>query len=767
MPFISLRRSAHRHSVQFPVFVARLCLIVITSACLSAEPFSRQVEIDFYRDTTSRNLKGLATRSDGRVVAGPLFTDLTGPPLADLLWTLTPADKGKWWVGSGPHGKILEVTLDSHAPIFSSRELLQLNDTNVFAVLRLPDGSLLAGTSPKGTIQLASAGKVTAGISLPVDSIYDLKLVDPHTVLAATGNPGRIYRIDLQKFRSGGITLEKTAGTKDLADRGITLFGEVRDRNLRKLALLNDGRVLAGSAPKGNLYSFSRDGGPPVMILENRDAEVTDLLVTPGDDIYAAVVFSQSNTASTRINRPVATPTTSPEKEATSGPPSSPDTPLERFTGRSSIIWIPHGDGFPETLVSRSGAAFYQLALRGEQILIASGEQGDFVGYDLKQRRSLTFPGSASAQLNGLAAIDSKRFLALRNNAPGLALIDFDASGPRELETRRLDLGAPSHLGALRFNRLRDLVDSSVDLSLRTNFGSDDVEGWTPWARLNSSDGAWQANSSLKGRYFRLKLTLPASSPASLEMDKATLYALPQNRRPTLTDFRLFAANFGLLPAPDPVTPASITLGQVISQSKDSSDDKRRSSLLASAIVPNPGMQIAYWTLNDADGDKLTATFSLRRDGDDRWTDVAMKVDTPYTQFDTSHLEDGIYFTRLVVDEESPRPVRERLSTTFETDDLIIDHTPPEMLSASAVRVGDNVIVTVRGHDKLSLLEGVELRFNNGLVQTVEQPADGIRDGREETFLLEIPMSRLAPATNVEAVLYDSVGNSTARRLVW
>ncbi len=741
--------------------------MVIAAASLSADPLSRQVEIDFYRDTTSRNLKGLATRSDGRVVAGPVLTELTGPPLADLLWTLTAAGDGRWWVGSGPQGRILEVTLDPHAPVFSSRELLQLNDTNVFAVLRLSDGSLLAGTSPKGTVQLAIDGKVTAGISLPVDSIYDLKLKDPGTVLAATGNPGRIYRIDLKKFRTGGISLEKSTDAKDLAARGITLFGEVRDRNLRRLAILRDGRVLAGSAPKGNLYSFSRDGGPPVLILENREAEVTDLLVTPGEDIYAAVVFSQSNTTSTRIIRPLAPPSSPPEKEAASGPPSSPDTPQERFTGRSSIIWIPPGDGFPEILVSRSGTAFYQMARRGEQLLIASGEQGEFVGYDLRQRRSLTFPGSISAQLSGLAAIDSHRYLALRNNAPGLALIDFEATGPRELETRRLDLGTPSRVGALRFNRLRDLGDAAIGLSLRTNFGSDDVEGWTPWTKLTPDDGGWQTGSPMRGRYFRLKLTLPSGSPSSLEMDKATLYSLPQNRRPTLTDFRLFAANFGLLPAPDPVTPASVTLGQVISQGKDNSDEKRRNSLLASAIVPSPGMQIAYWTLNDADGDKLAATFSLRREGDKQWTDVAMKVDTPYTQFDTSHLADGIYFTRLVVDEESPRPIPERLSTTFETDDLVIDRTSPEIVSANAVRTGDSVTVSVRGRDKLSLLEGVELRFNNGFVQTVEQPADGIRDGREETFVLEIPMSKLAPATNVEAVLYDSAGNSTARRLAW
>ncbi|MBE7539317.1 MAG: hypothetical protein HS122_13005 [Opitutaceae bacterium] len=746
---------------------ALLAPLLIVSTRLPADPLSKQMEIDFYRDTTSRSLKGLATRSDGRIVAGPQFTDLTGPPLADLLWALTSAGKGRWWLGTGPEGRVLEITFNPENPLYSSRELVRLNDSNVFAVLRLPDGGLLAGTSPRGTVQLVRDGRVTAGISLPVDSIFDLKLQDSGTVVAATGNPGRIYRINLRKFASGGVTTEKITDERILAERGVTLLGAVRDRNLRKLALLENGDILAGSAPRGNLYSFSHDGGPPRILLENRDAEVSDILVASGGDIYAALVFSGSGNAPSRINRPPPSPVSATEKETASGPPSSPDSPQERFTGRSSVVWIPRGGGFPETILSRSGVAIYQLGLREETLLVAGGEHGDFAGYDLRQRRSLTFPGSISSQISGLAAIDSHRLLAVRNNAPGLALIDFEAAGSRELETKRLDVGIPARLGALRFNRLRDVSDAAVNLSLRANFGSDEIEGWGPWEKLPENDGGWQASSAVRGRYVQLRLKLPAETPSSMEIDKAALYFLPQNRRPTLTDFRLFAANFALLPAPEPAPQASITLGQIISRGKDAPEEKRRNSLLSSAVVPSPGMQIAYWTLNDPDGDKLAATFSLRKDGDARWTDVAVQIDASYAQFDTSHLPDGTYFTRLVVSEESPRPPAERLTTTFETDDLVIDRTPPEFVRAVATRKDDNLVVTVQGRDNLSLLEGVEFRFNNGLVETVEQPADGIRDGREETFILETPLSRLAPSTNVEVVIYDSAGNSSARRLTW
>ncbi|HYP17583.1 MAG TPA: hypothetical protein VEQ65_10255, partial [Opitutus sp.] len=138
-----------------------------------------------------------------------------------------------------------------------------------------------------------------------------------------------------------------------------------------------------------------------------------------------------------------------------------------------------------------------------------------------------------------------------------------------------------------------------------------------------------------------------------------------------------------------------------------------------------------------------------------------------FVQFDTSHLPDGVYFTRLTAVETAPRPDGERLTTTFETDDLTIDHTAPEIIEASARRAGDRLVIGVRGRDGLSLIDGIEVVFNNGVREHTEQPQDGIRDGREETFLLDVPYERVAGATSVEVTLYDAAGNAAARRLSW
>src|SRR5690606_1191183 len=155
--------------------------------------------------------------------------------------------------------------------------------------------------------------------------------------------------------------------------------------------------------------------------------------------------------------------------------------------------------------------------------------------------------------------------------------------------------------------------------------------------------------------------------------------------------------------------------GQVIGTTDDGgSRDDRRAALLSSQIVPQPGAQIVYWTIDDADGDRLAASFSIRREGTDRWRDLVVDTRESCTQFDRTHLEDGVYFTRLVVREQAPRAEGDRLEVVFETDDLVIDRTAPEIETAAAERQGDRLRIVARGRDAHSLLAGIEISLNNG-----------------------------------------------------
>jgi hypothetical protein len=157
---------------------------------------------------------------------------------------------------------------------------------------------------------------------------------------------------------------------------------------------------------------------------------------------------------------------------------------------------------------------------------------------------------------------------------------------------------------------------------------------------------------------------------------------------------------------------------------------RRKGGVLNSPVVPAPGAQVVFWTSGDPDDDTLAATFALAPEGTETWTDLAIETAESHVQFEVGHLPEGRYRSRLTVRELAPRPTAQRLAHVFETDVLVVDRTPPEVLSAA-----------------------------------VEQPDDGIRDSRRETFVAEFTAPRAAGATSVEILLYDRTGNSASRRL--
>ncbi|MEJ1971992.1 MAG: hypothetical protein WDM96_05775 [Lacunisphaera sp.] len=226
-----------------------------------------------------------------------------------------------------------------------------------------------------------------------------------------------------------------------------------------------------------------------------------------------------------------------------------------------------------------------------------------------------------------------------------------------------------------------------------------------------------------------------------------------------------------MIPMGEPPNSAVTTLGQLLfpnQRDRDSKDDlpeRRKGSFLNSQVVPQPGTQIIYWSVNDADGDSLAYTFSIRQDGSDKWTDVAVRTTDTYAQFETGGLPEGLYLTRLVVAEQAPRPEAQRLTYTFETDNLLVDHTPPVILSTDVKRHNGNLVITVAGRDALSLLEGAEFVLNNGTRDVVLHPVDGVLDGREESFAVEFPEAKVAGATSLEVILYDEAGNASSKRL--
>jgi len=788
---------------------------------LGAQTLSSSREINFYRDTPSRNLKGLASRSDGVLLNGPHISAPLDVPLpsfgADLLWSAVSVGQTVY-IGTGPEGKLLSFDVSTNgAPLEPVRTISLPHDSHLLALAALPDGSLLVSSSPEGALSLVKDGEVVARAVLPAGSILAIDVNATYEgneyALVATGSPGRIYRVNLTAFRDSGVHIEKLGedDTEALAERGIELWASVRDEAIRSLLRLADGRVIAGSSPKGKVYEFKETGGSPRVLSENANAEVTSLLAWEGG-FFAALTTGDSSRRSAQLSRSSADtvrPAASKDSANNSGgeggnggsnesgdsetnnegeqgdkrsqqsPTLSTPAAASKFSGSSRLLWFPDG-GYPETAGTRQGVGFYQLARYGDLVLITAGDEGELLGYDPKTRLGMIFAGATAAQVNGILPLPIRtqmnnarassgstpnttvfdRFLLIGNNPATIELMKFDGDTERSVTTRRIDLGSPAELGALRFPELSDASSASLRVELRTSESSDPLEGWGDWEPTMQSPfdmGGYRAqNGPLRGRYVQLRLTSNGSDAHAFEAESPRLYLLPQNQRPLLNTFTVL-----------PIANARNGTDTLRKLAESTRGLGYREDLAAASDTPlHRSTRVIVWDLNDANGDVLLSTLSIRGPSDTDWRPVLVDSEQRYAVFNTDGLEEGRYRTRLEVRETAPRPADQRLSVSFEGERFVVDHSPPEILTREITRTADGgIAIRIVAQDLDSLLLGAEVRLNNSKRYEFTQTLDGILDGKRETFVLELSADEVGASTELEATVIDAHYNATTHRI--
>lgn len=758
-----------------------LALLTVTTA-VGAVPLTRQHEVDFSREFTSPRLTGLALRSDGRLVAGALVDRLEGQ-LPGLAWSLAPLSADRWLVGTGPEGRILLATVEGAT--VRSTPWADLGDNQVYALHVLPDGAVLAATAPNATLFLIREGRIIARQPLDADLALAITPRGNGSVLVATGSPARLWSVDPATFASAGIHEGRSVDPSGLPARGLTLIGEVRDRSLRCLAVAPDGSILAGSAPGAQVYRFTDASKPPTVEYDGGEGEIAALAIGPDGLVYAAQTTAANGSSGDTASSPgdlasslraaiMTVTATAPRPPG--GSRGAPPGPTRSYEGRSQLVRLAP-DRFPEVVLSRPGIAFYSLVRTGDELLIGGGENGELLAFDPATRLYRTLAATSGQNLSLVAVPGTPgEWLALHANLSGLSRIRAFGPGPRQATTGTIDLGGPTTLGNLSISRISGIGADDVTVEFQASLAGDENEGWTDWlAAAPADDGFWSL-ADTRARRLRLRFTLPATASAA-DIGRALVFHRPPPRRATLQDFRIFPPGVGLLRNPDPVQQPFVPLGQFLqpqaqgSTSRDTSQtpspngttNRTRDGFLGSPVVARPGAQVVLWNVHEPAGDALLYTLALRAAGGATWRDIVVETRETYAEFDVSDLPDGAYDLRLIALPATPRP--EGIEPLVYVDDrLVVDNTPPEVLSAEAVG-GPRLSLTIHAADAGSLLDYAEFRFNDGRVERVENPVDGLSDSRTESFTFTLPSSRIAPATEVEIIVVDAAGNASARRL--
>ncbi len=664
-----------------------------------------------FRQTTARDFEeGDATASmilpTGEIVpgmkAGRIAVD------AAFVWcTATSPDGRTVYFGTGDQGRIF--ALDAQAPggkEGAPRRVAELDAAWVSSLVVRPDGTLLAGTTPGGRIFTVDPKTGAARPFAKVGAEHVWALVHDAksgVTYAGSGGDGKVFAIDAK----GTVRRHWDSG----------------DKQIVSLHAQGDGTLLAGSSDQGILYRVHGDGRAEA--LHDFEADEVRAITASGRSTYLAVnAFDRAGEGG---GGPVGGgPPPAKGTRITLGGTASPASvgSLPRpgqVKSRSAVYRLDEDGSVEQVFALADGYLTALLAEPNGTVLAASGTQGKIYRLfpdrsfalvaDLSERQALTLVRSAEGFLVGTGDIGG--IYRVRASAPGEAVY----------LSKVFDAESFARWGQLRWT-------GSPDLSFATRSGNTAKpdKTWTDWRKLEGANVAGGEGEgkigSPRARYVQFRAQLPSRSSS---LKETTLYYLPQNQRPRVTEVTL-AEGSGPAPAPRAHSPV----------------------LKLRFRVDNP------------DGDELIYRVAARQENENVWRPLGgpEPLTKPELDWNTESVPDGKYVVRVWTSDERTTSADRALDATFVSPPFLVDNTKPEVTGLVA-RGG---IVQGRVQDAASPVSQIEVSIDGGDWRPVS-PADGVLDQRNESFSLRLS-SALPRGLHVVTVrAFDAAENVGSARV--
>ena len=149
--------------------------------------FWRQSTFEEFENGTPR---GVALRSDGRLVLAPHFAPLADPSAA-YLWALRADSKGRLYAAGGSNARVVRMDENGAATtVFDAPEL------SAQAIALDAHDNLYVGTSPDGKVyRVTPQGERSVFFEPKTKYLWDLAFAPSGTLYVATGDKGEIFAV--------------------------------------------------------------------------------------------------------------------------------------------------------------------------------------------------------------------------------------------------------------------------------------------------------------------------------------------------------------------------------------------------------------------------------------------------------------------------------------------------------------------------------------------------------------------------------------------
>jgi WD40 repeat protein len=779
-------------SVKMAIFFACVLLVCVAPARAEHIRFWRQSDYDSFQ---KGDAKGVALRSDGRLVLAPKFSPFADASLA-YLWSLRLDSHGNVFAAGGSNAKVVKFDSSGKATtVFDSQEMtaqaLAFDKNDSFYVATAPDGKVY---------KVTAAGEKSVFFDPKTKYIWDLTVGPDGTLFVATGDPGRIFAVDSNGNSHVFYNAEEThIRTMVLDGKGNLLAGTEPNGLVLRISLGSEATVAPnGKSPvtprraSGNRSSSqtstpqddaTADGSRSAYVVyETARKEITALTLDSTGNLYVAAMGEK------RPGGPVQQPAQQNEQESnapttgqtitvTVAAPTGlqqpqQGTPFVPFPALSSAaVYRIAPDGSPEEIWTSRENSIYAMGLSPEgKVLLGTGNQGAIL--ELEGGRIFSrLAKAASQQVTAFARSASGKIYVATANPGKVFTLGPDSESEGTFESEPFDARIFSRWGRLTWWG-ENGAGTGVELYARAGNTSDPGKNWSAWAGPYR-DPKGQEVECPAARFVQWKAVLHGgSNPADLSW--VEMAYLPKNVAPEVGGIALQSPGVrvsGFSQAGGPPAASPVQLRMPAAPGSQSTSSQRGSE--SPRFEPTPqgyiqkGYQSVLWNAEDANDDELTYSVYYRGEKEKDWKLLKDKLEQKFYSWDTNSMPDGAYYLKIVASDEKSNPPNEALTAERVSDRFIIDNTPPTITEIASEPAAGDPAVTVhfRASDSASAIVRAQYSLDAG-EWTIVSPVGGLSDSPTEQY--SVTVRGLTPGEHTVSVrVYDQFENEAAAKVTF
>jgi len=738
--------------------VAACATAFVLVACFAVFPAAAE-RMRFWRQTSYEDFekgtpKGVALRSDGRLVPAPRFAQLADPNLA-YLWALAADAHGHVYVAGGSTAKVLRLDdKGGVTTVFESGELA----AQALAVDR--QDNLYVGTSPDGKVyRVTPQGDHAVFFDPQRKYIWAIVFGPDGTLYVATGDKGEIFAVS--------------------SDGKGQLYYKTEETHVRSLALDSSGRLFAGTEPNGLILRMESDPKTKrlrgFVVYETAKKEVTSLLAGPKGNLYAAAVGDKTPTLPT----PAVQPQPQVQPAFVGAAPGFIPTPQITFVpfpplGGGSEVYRFGPDGAPQRLWNSRDELVYGLALSPTgKLLLGTGGRG--VIYQLESNEVFAnIAKTFSGQVTCFASGPKGEILAGAANPGKVFTLGPGTEAEGSFESQVFDAKLFSTWGRLTWWGDDGSTEGHVAFYLRSGNTSDPNTYWSPWSGPFHDPNGEPGNLPA-GRFVQWKAVFHDGATGS-QIAWVSVAYLPKNVAPAIDSIVLqnpgvrAQAGAGMVP-PGQAQPVQLRIpappplpGLNLFPQLTPPAQPQKFEAPPQGFVQR-GWQSVLWGAHDENDDDLVYTVYYRGERETAWKLLKDKVETRFYSWDTTTMPDGAYYLKIVASDSPSNPPDEALTAERISERFLVDNAPPEVLNLRATVTGGSAEVRFEAKDPASVLTRAEWSLDGGDWKLV-LPAGRLSDARQASYSLTLP--GLAAGEHTIAVrLTDEFENQSAGKTVF